>query len=88
MTDAIEPSFRERYHDAYVAELDHFHALIHGFENNPKVRPADCLRVSVLAEACEHSWRTGQIVNIEQFTKTMLKDEKISLDAFNSAISS
>ena len=33
-TDCIKPSFKQRYHDAYVAELHHFHDLI----NKPNVR--------------------------------------------------
>ena len=87
-TDAIHPSFKQRYHDAYVAEIEHFHALIHGLDNNPKVAPSDCLRVSVLAEACEHSWRTGTVVNVEEYTKTMLKQENVSEAAFKNALSS
>jgi len=88
LTDCIEPSFKQRYHDAYVAEIDHFHALVQGLESEARVRPSDCLRVSVLAEACEHSWRSGQIVNVAQFTKDMLAKENISEELFNRALSS
>jgi len=86
-TDCIKPSFKQRYHDAYVAELHHFHDLINKpNETKPLVKPSDCLRVSILAEACEHSWRTGQPVNIAEFTKTILKKEGIENSVFESAM--
>ena len=71
-----------------VAEIEHFHALVQGLESEARVRPSDCLRVSVLAEACEHSWRSGEIVNVAQFTKNMLAKEEISEELFNRALSS
>ena len=57
-----------------------------GEESLPKVLPSDCLRVSVLAEACEHSWRTGSIVTVQEFTEKMLKKENIESKNFLSAL--
>ena len=54
----------------------------------PLVQPSDCLRVSILAEASEHSWRSGQPVNIAEFTQSLLLKEGIDEDTFNKAMSS
>jgi predicted dehydrogenase len=40
-TDAIKQSFKQRYHDAYVAELEEFHAIITGDKQDMSVVPAD-----------------------------------------------
>ena len=40
-TDAIKQSFKQRYHDAYVAELEEFHAIITGEKQDMSVVPAD-----------------------------------------------
>jgi len=86
-TDCIKPSFKQRYHEAYVAELVHFRDLINKKEDlKPLVRPSDCLRVSILAEASEHSWRSGLPVNIEEFTKTLLVKEGINEETFQKAM--
>ena len=49
--------------------------------------PSDCLRVSILAEACEASWRSGLPVKIDEFTKNLLNKEGIEEDLFMSAMS-
>jgi len=85
-TDAIKQSFKQRYHDAYVAELEEFHAIITGDKQDMSVVPADCLRVSVLAEAAEESWRTGQVVDIKNFTEKMLEHEKVDSKRFHAAL--
>lgn len=55
--------FRERYAEAYRAELDHF---LNCLENGtpPMVGPEDGRRALVLAEAAEESVRTGRAVKV------------------------
>jgi len=56
-------TFLERFHDAYVAEMQHFVAMVAGRAASP-CSPADALEALYVAEACDLSARTGRPVEV------------------------
>ena len=54
----IHPGFASRYQGAYRAQLDHFAEVLHG-RTRPAVGYADGVAALALAEACQHSVRSG-----------------------------
>ena len=63
-TAPILPGFLERYAGAYRAEIDHFAEVAHG-RARPAVGYEDGIAALVLAEACDRSARTGQVVRLQ-----------------------
>lgn len=62
----IHPGFLQRYGEAYRAEVDHFADVLHG-RAEPLVGYADGLVALELAEACDESVRTGDVVKTGGF---------------------
>lgn len=60
----ISQDFPERFKQAFVAEMKEFVACIK--ENRqPEITPLDGLEATKVAAACQKSWQTNQLVNIE-----------------------
>jgi myo-inositol 2-dehydrogenase/D-chiro-inositol 1-dehydrogenase len=59
----IHPGFAERYRDAYRHQIDHFADVVHG-RAEPMVGYADGVAALVLAEACEASMRSGNVIHL------------------------
>ena len=62
----IHPGFLQRYGEAYRAEVDHFADVLHG-RAEPLVGYADGVAALELAEACDESVRTGDVVKLGGF---------------------
>ncbi|KQW82686.1 inositol 2-dehydrogenase [Brevundimonas sp. Root1279] len=62
----IQPGFMQRYAEAYRAEVSHFADVLHG-RAKPLVGYADGLVALALAEACDESVRTGQVIQFGEF---------------------
>lgn len=58
-------SFPQRYEQAYMLELEHFLDLVGDPQKTLKVQKRDTLRATQLAEACELSYKTGQMVSFQ-----------------------
>jgi myo-inositol 2-dehydrogenase/D-chiro-inositol 1-dehydrogenase len=63
-TDPFCYSFPQRYVEAYAKELDHFVDVMHG-KVVPKLSHQDARKVAIIADAAEHSCRTGKPVEIK-----------------------
>ncbi|GAA0650065.1 inositol 2-dehydrogenase [Brevundimonas lenta] len=63
----IKYGFLQRYVEAYRAEMDHFADVLHG-RAEPLVGYADGLAALALAEACDESVRTGDVVKPGDYT--------------------
>jgi len=63
-SDAYCYSFPQRYEHAYAIEMDHFADVLDG-KSQPRLSHDDCRKVSIIADAAEHSVRTGQKVQIK-----------------------
>lgn len=59
----ILPGFLQRYAASYRAEMDHFADVAHG-RAAPLAGYEDGLQAQILADACDHSARTGQAVRL------------------------
>jgi myo-inositol 2-dehydrogenase/D-chiro-inositol 1-dehydrogenase len=59
----IKPGFLQRYAAAYRAEMDHFADVAHG-RTTSSVGYEDGVAALVLAEACDWSARTGDVVRL------------------------
>jgi len=62
-TDPYLHSFPQRYEKTYATELAHFVDIIQG-KAEPKLTHDDIRKVTLIANACEHSCETGQPVKI------------------------
>ena len=62
MISPAPPSFRQRYEQAYMLELDHFIDVIRDPQKTMRVQKRDTLRAAQLAEACQTSYMTGQVI--------------------------
>lgn len=56
--------FMKRYEHAYAIEMDHFADILEG-KAQPRLSHDDCRKVSIIADAAEHSAKTGQKVKIQ-----------------------
>jgi len=63
MISPAHHSFQQRYEQSYELELDHFIDVICDPEKTLKVQKRDTLRAAQLAEACQTSYMTGQVVS-------------------------
>ncbi|KAK2162120.1 hypothetical protein LSH36_103g00024 [Paralvinella palmiformis] len=56
-------SFPQRYAESYIGAIDHFFSVLQGTEPII-VKRDETIKVSILAAACEESYRTGLPVNV------------------------
>ncbi|XP_006813946.1 putative oxidoreductase YrbE [Saccoglossus kowalevskii] len=74
MENPIYQSCPERYNDSYKHELNHFIDVVKGEKNKCEVTAEESIMASVVAEACNKSYKLGRPVNIvngEIITSTM-----------------
>ena len=62
-TDPIDYSFPDRYSEAYRFELDHFIEVVKGTAEM-EITSYDALLANRVADACEKSYKTGQVVSV------------------------
>ena len=55
-------AFSQRYEQAYLLEFDHFLDVVCDPERSMIVQKRDALRAAQLADACQMSYRIGQVV--------------------------
>ena len=65
MTSPAIHAFSQRFEQAYLLEFNHFLDVITDPQKTMLVQKRDALRVSQLAEACETSYKTGQVVSFQ-----------------------
>ena len=65
MTSSAIYMFSQRYEQAYVLEFDHFLDVVSDPQKAMMVQKRDAMRVAQLAEACQTSYRTGQVVSFQ-----------------------
>ena len=63
MTSPAIYAFSQRYEQAYVLEFNHFLDVVSDPQKAMMVQKRDAMRVAQLAEACETSYKTGQVVS-------------------------
>ena len=56
-------AFSQRFEQAYILEFDHFLDVVSDPQKTMMVQKRDAMRVAQLAEACETSYKTGQVVS-------------------------
>ncbi|XP_070561824.1 myo-inositol 2-dehydrogenase-like [Ptychodera flava] len=62
--DNIHASFEQRYDHSYKLELEHFLDVVTGVESRCEITRHDTMQASMLAEACEQSYRQGKPIKI------------------------
>ena len=67
-TDILKFSFPQRYPEAYSSEIDHFIDILKG--GLPLITKTDVVMVSLIASACEESYRSGKPMKINKDTLT------------------
>ena len=73
---------KERYQEAYAAELEHFNLLINDSNTKPLIRPCDPLRTTILADAARQSWLTGEKIIIADLIRKSLIDQEVNESEF------
>ncbi|XP_070561822.1 uncharacterized oxidoreductase YrbE-like [Ptychodera flava] len=64
LVDKIHGSFPERYEQSYLLEMEHFLDVVTGVESKIEITREDTALSSLLAEACEQSYRLGKPIHI------------------------